>query len=210
MAADINAAPIITEQADAVARMNSRLDEVIPKRYRKAGVEHPAIVQWVAEYAQEPAEARSLLIMGPTGTGKTHAAYGALRGAACAALRPNRAGRYVLGTWMATTFPDFLAAMRPGQFERGDTLTSQKYMLALRETPLLVIDDLGMAKANEFVEECTHRLISGRYDDERPTIYTTNLSPARLADGVGGRIASRLMQECVKVPMTGADRRLSQ
>jgi DNA replication protein DnaC len=208
MAADINSAPVIVDQEDAARRMNDRLDEVIPKRYRRPVPMLPAVEAWVEEYAQDPTTARSLLIMGPTGTGKTHAAYGALRAAAVRALRPNRAGRYILGTWMSTTFPDFMASMRPGQFQTGDALTSQKYMMSLRETPLLVVDDLGMCRENPFVEECTHRLISGRYDEERPTIYTTNLDAVGLADGVGGRIASRLMQECLIVAMKGQDRRL--
>lgn len=208
MSADVNCAPVITEIEDARRRMNARLDEVIPKRYRRPIPMDPRIEEWVAEYARCPETARSLLIMGPTGTGKTHAAYGALRAAAVRGMRPNRVGRYVLGTWMTTTFPDFMAAMRPGQFEKGDSLTSQKYMLTLRDTPLLVLDDVGMCRVNEFTEECTHRLISGRYDEERPTIYTTNLDPSNLADGVGDRIASRLVQECVIVSMKGVDRRL--
>jgi len=204
----INSAQIITDRQDAIQRMTARLDEVTPKRYRRPIPMDPRIEAWVEEYAQDPTTARSLLLMGPTGTGKTHAAYGALKAAAVRGMRPNRAGRYILGTWATTTFPDFLSKMRPGQFAQGDALTSQRYMDSLRDTPLLLLDDLGLAKETPFIEECTHRLISGRYDEERPTIYTTNWTAGNLAEKVGDRIADRLAQECLIVSFKGESLRL--
>lgn len=207
MSADVNCAPVITDLADAQDRMNARLDEVIPKRYRAAAVEHPAIAEWVEEYVECPSEARSLLVMGPVGSGKTWAAYGALRAAAVRSLKPNRAGRYVLGTWTSTTFPDFVAHLRPRAYSERDDMTSEKYMLTLRETPLLLLDDLGVGKATEWTEEVTHRLVSGRYDDEKPSIYTTNLTPAELNVIVGERMVSRLAEQCVRVQLLGVDRR---
>lgn len=204
----INSAPVITELGDARARMNARLDEVIPKRYRNSRVEHPEIQAWVDEYLQDPADARSLLIMGNVGTGKTWAGYGALRMAAVMGVKPNRAGRYILGTWVATTFPDFIAQTRPGAYTgTKDELNSEKYMLQLRETPLLLLDDLGVGKATDWTEGETHRLVSGRYDDEKPTIYTTNLTPKELDHVLGARMVSRLVEECVRVNLVGEDRR---
>lgn len=207
MSADINCAPIITELADAQERMHARLDEVIPKRYRGAKVEHPEVRAWIQQYIAAPSEARSLLIMGPVGSGKTHAAYGALRAAAVHSLKPNRAGRYILGSWVSTTFPDFVSLMRPRGFAERDDMTSEKYMLSLRETPLLLLDDLGVGKATEWTEEVTHRLVSGRYDDMRPTIYTTNLAPKDLDQVIGARMVSRLVEQCDRVSLLGADRR---
>lgn len=205
----INSAQIITELPDAQAQMHSRLDEAIPKRYRSAGVEHPDIASWVDEYVQCPSEARSLMVMGPVGTGKTWAAFGALRQAAVRSLRPNRAGRYVLGTWAATTFPDFIAHMRPGYFSQRDDMTAEKYMAHLRSVPILLVDDLGVSKGSEWVEDVTHRLVSGRYDDELPTIYTTNLSPDELDVAIGARMRSRLAEQCMTVRLVGNDRRRS-
>lgn len=207
MTADINRAPIITDLADAQLRMNQRLDEVIPKRYRNAHVEHPEIRAWVETYISNPAESPSLLLMGNVGTGKTWAAYGALRTAAVHSLSPNRAGRYVLGTWTATTFPDFVAKMRPKAFDDKDEMTAEKYMTQLRSTPLLVLDDLGVSKHTEWTEDVTHRLVSGRYDDDKATIYTTNLSPKELDIAIGGRMVSRLVEQCVRVNLIGDDRR---
>lgn len=203
----INGADIITDLGDAQQRMNARLDEVIPKRYRNATVDHPEVRAWVEQYVADPDDSPSLLIMGPVGTGKTYAAYGALRESAVRTLRPNRAGRYILGQWTAATFPDFVGNMRPKQSYNRDDVSSEAYLASLRATPLLVLDDLGVGKESEWVEEVTHRLVSGRYDDERATIYTTNLSPKELSDVIGARLVSRLVEQCTRVSLLGADRR---
>lgn len=205
----VASAEIIEELTDAQLQIHARLDEAIPKRYRDARVEHPEISAWVDEYVQCPSRARSLMIMGPVGTGKTWAAYGALRQAAVRSLKPNRVGRYILGNWAAVTFPDFIAHMRPGYYTKNEDMNSEKYMQLLRSVPVLLVDDLGVSKGTEWVEDVTHRLVSGRYDDELPTIYTTNLAPKELEQVIGARMTSRLAEQCVTVRLVGNDRRRS-
>jgi DNA replication protein DnaC len=201
------AAENIFDLEDAQLRLHARMDEAFPKRYRNAGVEHPEVAAWVEEYVAAPSQARSLLIMGPIGTGKTWAAYGALRQAAVRSLKPTRAGCYLIYNWAATTFPDFIAHMRPGYFDERDDMTSAKYIQQMKSAPLLLVDDLGVSKGSEWVEDVTHRLLSGRYDDELPTIYTTNLAIPEIEKVMGARIASRLAEQCVTVRMVGHDRR---
>jgi DNA replication protein DnaC len=186
----------------ATVATHEALDAAIPARYRDARTHHPEILSWVAQYSENAAETPSLLILGRTGVGKTHNAYGALRLAVVGALRPNRVGQYTARRWRAITFSDYLAAMRPSR--HGDPETA---LAELRETPLLMIDDLGIAKGSEFVEECTYRLISGRYDSQKPTIYTTNLALGELKEALGDRIASRLAETCARVVLDGPDRR---
>ncbi len=84
----------------------------------------------------------------------------------------------------------------------------------LARIPLLLLDDLGSAKASEWVEEITYRLINERYNGLRPTIFTSNL-PATAPKGqgpdltsvLGDRIVSRLAEMTTIIPIVGADRR---
>jgi DNA replication protein DnaC len=72
-------------------------DARIPPRYRLALADHPRITAWVTAItaAGRPGPAGapgiatgpSLLIAGPTGTGKTHQAYGAIRALLAASVR---------------------------------------------------------------------------------------------------------------------------
>lgn len=135
----------------------------------------------------------SLLIAGPTGTGKTHQAYGAVRSLLTAGVRLR---------WEAATTADLYARLRPRAYH-----DAERDLATLSRCPLLILDDLGAAKQSEWTEEITYRLINHRYTHLLPTLLTTNLPTAALRDAVGDRVASRLAEMTTTVVLTGADRR---
>jgi DNA replication protein DnaC len=178
-------------------------DARIPPRYRHALADHPRITAWVTEVARTGrpgpggvpgiATGPSLLIAGPTGTGKTHQAYGAIRTLLRAGVRLR---------WEGTTVADLYAAQRP---RRGSDPEQQLRRLA--RSPLLLLDDLGASKQSPWTEELTYRLVNHRYNQLLPTLITTNLPVAELRDAVGDRVASRLAEMTDRVILTGHDRR---
>lgn len=175
----------------------------IPARYQAAVADHPAVAAWVRAIAEAGrpgpegapgiAQGRSLLIVGTTGTGKTHQAYGAIRSLLIAGVRLR---------WKATTAADLYAELRPRPGHDGE-----RELTDLARCPLLIIDDLGAAKNSEWTEEITMRLINRRYNEMLPTIITTNLGMAALRQHIGDRVASRLTEMSDKVILDGPDRR---
>ncbi|MFC9462347.1 ATP-binding protein [Streptomyces sp. NPDC056983] len=175
----------------------------IPARYQRAVADHPAVAAWVREVADAGrpgpqgapglAEGRSLLIVGTTGTGKTHQAYGAVRSLLIAGVRLR---------WKAVTAADLYAELRPRPGHNGE-----RELMDLARCPLLIIDDLGAAKYSEWTEEITMRLINRRYNAMLPTLITTNLGMADLRTHVGDRVASRLTEMTDRVILDGPDRR---
>ncbi|MFF9567645.1 ATP-binding protein [Streptomyces sp. NPDC014685] len=175
----------------------------IPARYRAAVADHPAVAAWVREVAEggRPgpegapglAEGRSLLIVGTTGTGKTHQAYGAVRSLLIAGVRLR---------WKAITAADLYAELRPRPGHDGE-----RELMDLARCPLLIIDDLGAAKSSEWTEEISMRLINRRYNAMLPTLITTNLGMADLRVHIGDRVASRLTEMTDRVILDGPDRR---
>ncbi|MEU0992284.1 ATP-binding protein [Streptomyces sp. NPDC005953] len=177
-----------------------------PPRYRDAHATHDGVRHWADAVATDPETAGSLLLTGTTGTGKTHQAYGALR--RIAAAGPTT---YEIA---AITAADMYGRLRPKGSDRG----TEEELRRLCRVPLLLLDDLGSAKASEWTEEITYRLINERYNACRPSIYTSNL-PARapIRDGrpqgpdlvaaLGERIVSRLSEDTTVIAITGTDRR---
>lgn len=135
----------------------------------------------------------SLLLLGPTGVGKTHQAYGAMRALAVTG---------VSATWRVTTAADLYAALRP-----RPGIDSETEFRGYREAHILLIDDLGAAKSSEFVEDINFRLINHRYEHHLPTLLTSNVTPKELSSRLGDRVASRLVEMCQQVVITGRDRR---
>lgn len=176
----------------------------IPIRFRQAAIAHPQVAAWATKLVTLARDTRplpriaqgpSLLVLGPTGTGKTYNAYGAITalatsGAAC--------------HWHALTAADLYAQLRP----RPNTDTEREFE-KLARTALLFIDDIGAAKGTEWNEEINYRLINHRYQHQQPTIVTSNVPPANLANALGERVASRLTEMADRVVLKGADRRLT-
>ena len=185
----------------------SRWAAATPPRYQDATATHPDVIDWARRVAESPAGAPSLLITGPTGTGKTHQAYGALRLIA-------EAGPTVF-QMIATATADMYGLLRP----TGAAGAAEHELRRLCEVPLLILDDLGSAKASEWTEEITYRLINHRYNAMLPTIFTSNLPPTARTDdhgrplgpdltaALGERIVSRLAEMTTLVPITGTDLR---
>lgn len=193
---------ILAERLAELTEMAAdRCDARFPRRFQTATQLRPDAESWAAQFLTDPENAPSLLLLGPTGTGKTYQAYATLR-RAVSTPRPHPGVGYRLLEWHAATHADILADLRPSQRNDSDGILRR-----LRGLPLLLVDDLGVAKNSEWVEDVTYRLINGRYEDMRPTIFTSNLATEQLRDVLGDRIASRLAETCTRIVLTGTDRR---
>jgi DNA replication protein DnaC len=76
------------------------------------------------------------------------------------------------------------------------------------ETQLLVLDDLGAEKASEYVLDRLYLIINGRYENDLPTLITTNLGLEQLRQQVGPRIVSRISEMCMPIDFPSGDYRL--
>lgn len=167
-------------------------EKKVPRRYGAAQPNDLATA-WARSVVANPEETRSLLVVGPTGTGKTHYAYSVLRAIAETGTTTG---------WAAYTAADLYAQLRP-RTGRDSEATFE----AISGTDVLFVDDLGAAKLTEWTEEVTYRLINHRYEQCRPGIFTSNVPPTQLRDVLGERIASRLTEMCERVALKGDDRR---
>lgn len=185
----------------------SRLDALsagMPPRYRAATADHPQVLAWAREVVEaavvpSPGARRqvttgpSLLMAGVVGAGKTHQAYGAVRELVKSGVGVR---------WRATTAADLYAELRPRQ-----GIDSERELAAISRCPLLILDDLGAARATEWTEEITYRLINRRYNHMLPTLITTNLRIRDLRTYLGDRVASRLAQMTTRVEFEPVDLR---
>lgn len=153
----------------------ARMDDVAP--------EHRQIMlDWLAS------RSRTLVITGPVGVGKSHAAYALATHAMESGI-----------TAAAWTVPDLLVALAPD----GDG--SAAY--TSRTVPLLLLDDLGVEKSSEWRVEQITGLADARIRSGLRQIITTNVPYPDLAARYGDRIMSRLTGGAILVQLTGPDRR---
>ena len=194
--------------AEGTAAVRTR----VPPMYRGAVLEHTAIQGWVDSLVTSarndtrspcPAivEGTSLLLVGPIGTGKSHAAWAALQALGRSGARCR---------WEFVTEAGLLGKMRPRPRVDSEEVFDQ-YVKA----SVLVVDDLGASKDTEWAAEIMYRLFDHRCAWLKPTLITSNLplvataGQPSFAMAVGDRVASRLRAMCTPVAFKGADRRSS-
>jgi DNA replication protein DnaC len=179
---------VVEHRQQATAHFTDR----VPRRFAAACPDHRGAA-WARDFAADRHAVKSLLLIGPTGTGKTYYAWSVLRAVAETGTQSR---------WQMHTAADLYAHLRPRDGEDSHA-TFQR----VADAPLLVLDDLGAAKWTEWIEEVTYRLINHRYEECLPSIFTSNLPPAKLRDALGERVASRLTEMCDRIVLKGDDRR---
>jgi DNA replication protein DnaC len=148
-------------------------------------------------YVKNFAKKRSnLLLIGKTGTGKTHISTAIAR-------EIISQGFDVVYDSAQNIVADFEAdKFRSGY---GSEPKSEKYL----ECDLLIIDDLGTEFSSQFTVSCLYNLINTRANRAMATIISTNLSAEELARKYEDRIYSRLVGVGTRVLVfEGRDRRI--
>jgi DNA replication protein DnaC len=157
-----------------------------------------------------PQDRPGLLLVGDTGTGKTHLAVGALK----ALIEKGHAGLFF-------DYQTLLDRIRASYGGEGDP---HAYASAM-DAEVLLLDDLGSHRATEWVEDTVTAIITHRCNHRKPLIATTNLpdpditgrvvessgpggSPIykkTLAEVIGERARSRLFEMCRTVRMPSVE-----
>jgi DNA replication protein DnaC len=153
-----------------------------------------AVRRYVKEIDRNLDHGSGLWIAGDVGTGKTTLAMLVSK----AALE---AGRSVA----IYSLPRLLNILR----ESMDSTAGKLDLLdRLTAVDLLHIDDLGAENQTEWVLEQLYSIVNARYEAERAIVATTNLMPDELADRLGARTVSRLVEICGELlPLFGSDMR---
>ena len=149
-------------------------------------------------YVKNFAKKRSnLLLIGKTGTGKTHISTAIAR-------EIISQGFDVVYDSAQNIVADFEAdKFRSGY---GTEPRSEKYL----ECDLLIIDDLGTEFSSQFTVSCLYNLINTRANRAMATIISTNLSMQELRRRYLQQVASRLEGEYMILPFMGEDIRLKK
>jgi DNA replication protein DnaC len=205
----------------------------IPERYRHCSLDtydtdfngaNPSLAKakWTARKFAEayPVDTagNGLLFVGTAGLGKTHLAVGVL-------------SRLVQERGVRGLFCDYRELLKNIQNSYNPQVNTSELELLkpVFAAEVLVLDDLGAQRPNEWVSDTVALILNTRYNDKQTTIITTNWAdlpagsgtrldkegnkPAKsedtLGDRIGDRMRSRLAEMCVRVEMTGEDFRQS-
>lgn len=163
---------------------------------------------WATQYPVDPT---GLIIVGPSGVGKTHLAVSALK--------------ELIGKGFHCLFSDYRELLKQIQNSYNPTVqtTELELLRPVFETDVVLLDDLGAVRPSEWVWDTVSIILNERYNGKKTTIITTNFldGPSAAAEGVygarraareetlgdriGERMRSRLHEMCRTITVDGAD-----
>lgn len=128
-----------------------------------------------------------LVLHGPFGTGKTHLAV------AIANYRLSRGEPAIF-----IVVPDLLDHLR-STFMPSSDVTYDELFETVRNSPMLILDDLGTQTTTAWAQEKLYQILNHRYNKRLPTVITTNLEPDEIEPRIRSRLGDATVSKVIEV-----------
>ncbi len=128
-----------------------------------------------------------LILTGPSGCGKTHLA-------AAVANTLIEQGQMVFFSFV----PDLLDHLR-GAYSPDSSMSYDDLFRQVRDTPVLVLDDLGAQSGTPWAREKIFQIFNHRFNERMPTVVTVRGAIERLEDSIRSRLQNPNISSVVSV-----------
>lgn len=177
-------------EVDRMVREKHFAGAMLPERHAQSGFKnylvkhagHQNALNQIVAYAKSilNGDKNNLIMVGPTGTGKTHLSCATAR----TLLNKGRHARYITSEDLAQKIMDAWDRKIPDATEKSVIYDFTQY-------DLLILDEYGLHDRDKR-RELVHKVLYARYDRMKPTMLISNMTIEELKTDLGDRLWSRL------------------
>ena len=169
---------------------------MIPSRHAESGFKNYQVknngqkiaLAHCSKYAKDISngENRNLIMVGRTGTGKTHLSCAVAKNV----LNKRKYARYITSEDMANEIAN--------AWKKADD-SEAAAIYRFTDTDLLILDEYGLHDRHENRLQLVHKVLYARYDAKKPTMLISNLTVQQLKEDLGDRLWSRFQHDGLTV-----------
>lgn len=161
-----------------------------PDAKEKAEMAKLLCTNYIKEFPAISEDGKGLYMYSRTkGSGKTRMA---------ASIANDVISMYRISAKFATTLQILDEIKRTWRDKPGEDAGEQKFLADIIRVPVLVIDDIGVEKPTDWVNEKFYSILNGRMIQKQVTIFTSNCEMENLL--FDDRIINRIMKMALPVP----------
>lgn len=179
-----------------MVRKNHFAGAKLPERHAECGFKNYQVTNDGQQFAKESClkfakainsgTTGNMVLVGRTGTGKTHLACAVARNV----LDTRKFARYVTSEQMATDIAD--------AWKRADD-NEASAIYRYTEYDLLIVDEYGLHDQHEKILQLVHKVLYARYDAKKSTMIISNWTLEQLKENLGDRLWSRFQHDGLTV-----------
>jgi DNA replication protein DnaC len=182
---------------DTAGRLRKRIEDVLPLLFRKARLKH--LPKELCDVMLGLPDGKGLLLYGPPRVGKSYAMAALMR-------------HYILRGFTAERISyDMLCLQIRDTYKPASKVTEQDIIIRYQRADKLLIEDIGTTvgagrQETDFSLRTFLLILDYRLENRKPIFITTNKCPEQLGRSFDLRVAGRLQEACVIVPVAEDER----
>lgn len=184
-------------KSDSIFNKNFARNAGVPERFLDANFDNTSNRCSEAVKSFSELSRGILIIFGTNGTGKSRTACAGINNRIAKKLSP---GRYISCNYEVCPL---IRASRSFRADRNEYDTLKDFYT----TPFLVLDEVGKGDDAVISKMFVTCVLAARYDNNLPTLITTNMNKEELSQFVGADISSRFKETAKVFVLDGADLR---